>query len=1045
MKKVAMIGVGKLGQDCAEVMAIHHHVYGYDLEERKPSNFEMKQSIRDAVIDRDIIFIAAPTPHDPKYGGETPTSHLPNKDFDYTIVTDILKEVDKHSHSGQLVVLISTVLPGTTRSQLRECIKTARFVYNPYLIAMGTIKWDMTNPEMVIIGTEDGSITGDAQELIDFYKPLMQNNPRYVVGTWDEAEAIKIFYNTFISTKLALVNMVQDVAEVNGNMNVDVVTKALADSTYRIMGPAYMKAGLGDAGACHPRDNIALRWLADNLDLGYDLFDSIMTAREVQAERMALRCLKNGKNVVIVGKAYKPKVHYTNGSASMLVGYYIEKHGGHVHYYDLHTGDTDLKEYWADVYLIGYWDDYVERIDFPPHTTVIDPWRRCDIKNHTGDIIHYGDTRPKAKNYRITKEAARGHIEQVFTIYPELLEYEDKIHLTYAGIHFDFTFQLRSFEDIVSEIEDAIKDGKTKFLFDGHPEDFQPFILKKIHRVARHFSDRIPSTNFFYLCGADNVQDDYDALCRLQGYEEKVTILNSRYFEWCTKPRVNHSRDSLEYRIAPRQKRFLCFNKLPRQHRVMLLERLLERQLLDKGFYSFIGDEEFYTKMIPFYQNSNEYPNVLKNIDMLPIRLNATPERLNPVDINEGDLAYFDNSMFSVVTETTYFYVPKMQSSVFLTEKTFKPIALGHPFIIAARPNTLATLKKYGYKTFSPYIDESYDNIEDDNARMDAIANEVKRLCELSEEEALDWQRNVKDIVEYNKNLYFTNQNYRLSDNICDLFNDGHDYEVNVTKFNYLYHDDRDLEPLPDPVTYSGDPSVYLVPIRRMVGSQLDKGVVTLDSKIVVEYPRALDGGGLDFKNDLIEIIKKSGTHSYKRAFEWCAGFGVLGFEMLGLGYCNHIVFSDYYPKAIENCLKTAKDNNLENYVTGYVTPTIAGLPENEVFDLIVSNPPHSASWEEFVETTENDPDAKPETYLNSARLVVDKDWTIHREFFLNIRKHLTATADIYLIENGDHEILKTMAKMGGLYHVNSYTMEDKKMRRGTVMHFKVLHDFKKS
>lgn len=397
MKKIAMIGVGKLGQDCAEVMAsAGNDVVGYDIEHRTPA-FTMLPTIAEAVRDRNIIFIAAPTPHDPIYGGETPTSHLPNKDFDYTIVTNILQEVNKHVNKSQLVVLISTVLPGTVRSLLEPCITNARFIYNPYLIAMGTIKWDMVNPEMVIIGTEDGSITGDASELIDFYKVFMQNEPRYEVGTWDEAEAIKIFYNTFISTKLALVNMVQDVAETNGNMNVDVVTNALAKSTHRIMGPAYMKAGLGDAGACHPRDNIALRYLAERLDLGYDLFDSIMTAREKQAERMAQKCLRYGKNVTIIGKAYKPGVPYLNGSASMLVGHYIEQHGGTVHYYDLNTGDTDLREYWTEVYLLGYWEDWVDKISLQNAGAVlIDPWRKAELRHHTGEIVYYGNTRKKS-------------------------------------------------------------------------------------------------------------------------------------------------------------------------------------------------------------------------------------------------------------------------------------------------------------------------------------------------------------------------------------------------------------------------------------------------------------------------------------------------------------------------------------------------------------------------------------------------------------------------------------------------------------------------
>jgi UDPglucose 6-dehydrogenase len=385
-----MIGVGKLGQDCAEVMALHYDVLGYDIEHRTPM-FPMASSIEECVKDRDIIFIAAPTPHDPIYGGETPTSHLPNKDFDYSIVTNILIEVNKHVKAHQLVVLISTVLPGTVRRLLAPYIINARFLYNPYLIAMGTVKEDMVNPEMVIIGTKDGDLTGDAKELIEFYKTFIKADARYEVGTWDEAEAIKIFYNTFISTKLALVNMIQDVAETNDNINVDVVTNALKNSTQRIMGPAYMKAGMGDGGACHPRDNIALRYLAERLKLGYDLFDSIMKAREVQAERLAKACLAHGNNITIMGKAYKPDVPYTNGSSSMLVAHYINEHGGQVRYYDVNTDDTEVDSEWTEVFLIGYWDQYIEQFPFPEQATVIDPWRR--IERTSAKIIHYGNTR----------------------------------------------------------------------------------------------------------------------------------------------------------------------------------------------------------------------------------------------------------------------------------------------------------------------------------------------------------------------------------------------------------------------------------------------------------------------------------------------------------------------------------------------------------------------------------------------------------------------------------------------------------------------------
>jgi UDPglucose 6-dehydrogenase len=408
-KKIGFIGVGKLGQDCAEAIADKgHFVEGYDVSPRTPRNFGMRDSIRELVEGKDIIFIAAPTPHDPMYGGELPTAHLIPKDFDYTIVKNILTEVNKHINKNQLLVLISTVLPGTTRSQFVDLVKNSRFIYNPYLIAMGSVAWDMVNPEMVIIGTEDGTTTGDAKELIEFYNSIMENDPRFEVGTWDEAEAIKIFYNTFISAKIGLVNMVQDVAEKLGNINVDVVTGALARSTQRIMGPKYMIAGGPDAGACHPRDNIALRWMAEELDLQYDLFGSIMHAREIQTRNLAMRVLKesNGLPIVIVGKAYKPGVTYLEGSGSLLVEHYLRAEQTMCYFLDKYTNDMPPGSITSGpcVYLLMH-DSEITYCDSPMKDTVtkqeirpvggsviIDIWRKQQPVAGC-KVIHYGNTR----------------------------------------------------------------------------------------------------------------------------------------------------------------------------------------------------------------------------------------------------------------------------------------------------------------------------------------------------------------------------------------------------------------------------------------------------------------------------------------------------------------------------------------------------------------------------------------------------------------------------------------------------------------------------
>jgi len=408
--KIGFIGLGKLGLDCAEVFAERYTVYGYDIYPRYSDTVKVCTTVEEVVDNSDWLFIAVPTPHSEGYDGSVPSSHMEPRDFGHDAVKQAIGYINTYAKDSKRVVLISTVLPGTTRRHFATLLdKRHQFLYNPYLIAMGSVKWDMANPEMVMIGTETGD-PSEMRDLIDLYRPLMKNNPRYVTGTWDECEAIKIFYNTFISAKVGLVNMIQDFALKIGNINVDVVTDALAQSTMRIMGPKYMTAGMGDAGACHPRDNIALRWLAEEYDIGYDLFDTIMHAREVQAKNLAHFLIDKAKEknlpIVIHGKAYKPDVPYCIGSYSTLIGYYINEAGFAVNYLDPLADDaTNVIESvkGACVLLMahnrqityGYTGDVRDDTFYTPieaGSIIVDPWRKMsDMVGY--EIIHYGNTR----------------------------------------------------------------------------------------------------------------------------------------------------------------------------------------------------------------------------------------------------------------------------------------------------------------------------------------------------------------------------------------------------------------------------------------------------------------------------------------------------------------------------------------------------------------------------------------------------------------------------------------------------------------------------
>jgi UDPglucose 6-dehydrogenase len=366
--KISMIGLGKLGLPCATVMSKHYEVVGYDIGPIH-ADFPLKATINSCIENSDIIFVAVPTPHEKEYGGETPTSHLPVKDFDYTIVKDVLIKIAQYKTPQQQVVLISTVLPGTTRRELAPIIPD--IIYNPYLIAVGTVGEDFIDPEMIIIGHNDNP---NVEKLVEIYSTCCAPNSRYETGTWEDAEAIKIFYNTFASTKLALVNTIYDVSQRIGNMNVDNITSALADSTRRIMSAKYMTAGLGDGGACHPRDNIALRWLADELNLGYDIFGDIMKAREAQAKNMAQVLVNYGLPVCILGQSYKPNVPNRDGSYALLVGHYVRELGGVLHYHDpLNNIELPLVD--PVTYLISYHHGWLADYNYIPNSIIVDPWR----------------------------------------------------------------------------------------------------------------------------------------------------------------------------------------------------------------------------------------------------------------------------------------------------------------------------------------------------------------------------------------------------------------------------------------------------------------------------------------------------------------------------------------------------------------------------------------------------------------------------------------------------------------------------------------------
>lgn len=398
--RVGFLGLGKLGLPCAlAVESKGHEVKGHDPDpgvahilatKALPYMEEGAQALlTNTKIEivgydelakwADIVFVAIQTPHDERFEGITPLP-VEKKDFDYSYLSHGVGKLAKAIESNKkntIVVIISTVLPGTIRREIFPIVgENTKLCYNPFFIAMGTTIHDFLNPEFVLFGTEH-SIA--AAFLRSFYKTI--HSRPFVPMSIESAELTKVAYNTFITSKIVIVNLLMEICHKIPGSNVDEVCNALKMATDRIVSPKYMDGGMGDGGGCHPRDNIALSWLAERLDLSHDIYREFMLARENQtkwfAEMLVAARRRTGfKEIVIVGKAFKKGTNLTIGSPSVLLKNLLGIAGvTNVEMWDPYVDEMLYPPFKGPaVFFIGTNHECFRLWKFPKRSVVLDPW-----------------------------------------------------------------------------------------------------------------------------------------------------------------------------------------------------------------------------------------------------------------------------------------------------------------------------------------------------------------------------------------------------------------------------------------------------------------------------------------------------------------------------------------------------------------------------------------------------------------------------------------------------------------------------------------------
>lgn len=411
MAEIGIIGAGKLGTPVAlAIESRGHNVQVYDVnpavegyfngepyphqEEHVPemlteSRITVAKTVGELVAGKDIVFTAIQTPHEPRFEG---TTRLPEDraDFDYTWLKKAVSDVSRLSRDlGKRTTLavISTCLPGTFEREIRPLLTdNVAYVYTPQFIAMGGVVDDYLNPEFNLIGVEDEAA---ADQLERFYATI--NDAPNVRTDITTAEGIKVSYNTWITAKTVIANAWGEMCERLG-MNFDDMYEAWSLSNQRLISPRYMEAGESDGGGCHPRDNIALSWLADEVGMSHNLWEDLMEARERYEEwhvDLAVEAAKEAElPIVLLGRSFKPETKIEVGSPAILMANLLkEKEIPYQHYEDLEGIPQKA------VYFIATKHERYKDIRFPKGSVVLDPFGY--LEPQYGVIISHIGRNPK--------------------------------------------------------------------------------------------------------------------------------------------------------------------------------------------------------------------------------------------------------------------------------------------------------------------------------------------------------------------------------------------------------------------------------------------------------------------------------------------------------------------------------------------------------------------------------------------------------------------------------------------------------------------------
>ena len=311
-EKIVVAGIGYVGLSLAVLLSQHHEVVATCQHQSKADmlNKEKKSPIRDAEIEEFLatknLDLTVTTDGKEAYTGAnlvivaTPTNYDPHKHyFDTSAVEDVVYQVMEYSPDA-IIVIKSTIPVGYTKS-LREKTGCKNIIFSPEFLRESKALYDNLYPRRIIVGTdmEDERLVKAAEKFGHLLKDaaLREDVPVLTMG-FTEAEAVKLFANTYLAMRVSFFNELDTYAELNGLNAREIIDGVCLD--YRI-GDGYNNPSFGYGGYCFPKDTKQL--LANCANVPQRLIRAVVETNDVRKEHIASQVMKRlaGKADPVVG------------------------------------------------------------------------------------------------------------------------------------------------------------------------------------------------------------------------------------------------------------------------------------------------------------------------------------------------------------------------------------------------------------------------------------------------------------------------------------------------------------------------------------------------------------------------------------------------------------------------------------------------------------------------------------------------------------------------------------------------------------------------